>query len=140
MPGGATGAAITQVAAPTQCPFCLPCRAKRCRNLTRERHEYCEEHASLDKPWSRGRGGFDCVQLFRSVTSTSASHADELAEPASKSTVWCYADRGDMSFVIRAGTYVSRGVGIDGLRSSLPWGKARCIEFSPQVFEGAVKY
>lgn len=34
-----------------------PCRAKLCRNLTRESHGYCEEHADLAKPWSRGRAG-----------------------------------------------------------------------------------
>lgn len=33
------------------------------------------------------------------------------AEPTSTSTVWCDADRGDMSFVIRAGTYVPRELG-----------------------------
>jgi len=34
-----------------------PCRAKLCRNLTREKHGYCEEHADLAKAWTRGRAG-----------------------------------------------------------------------------------
>jgi len=34
-----------------------PCRAKLCRELTREKHGYCEEHAHLAQAWSRGRAG-----------------------------------------------------------------------------------
>ncbi|MBB3142205.1 HNH endonuclease [Halomonas organivorans] len=34
-----------------------PCRVRLCRNLTRERHGYCEEHADHAKPWSHGRAG-----------------------------------------------------------------------------------
>lgn len=34
-----------------------PCRARLCRNLTREKHGYCEEHAHHAASWSRGRAG-----------------------------------------------------------------------------------
>lgn len=34
-----------------------PCRAKLCRNLTRERHGYCDDHADMANAWVRGNAG-----------------------------------------------------------------------------------